>query len=221
MTFSTSSTPQLRPMLTSLDPEALSEADHRRLREILTFATDLEHAGDVARQEPAWHRYAKIVKRGVTFSMSGRAELLVMIDRLIVNVRTAVSLFMTGDEATGGPLAGHGKGSFSCNGIGMATDAHFERLRSGRVDTAETSTLHLRRVARPQKRKHALGGRSRPPRFGRQGRATGDESSSRQLVRPQWNRRCMRSPILLGSTRSFRASRSKFPRPSISYECPK
>jgi phosphate:Na+ symporter len=85
----------IKAYLTSLDPEALSEADHRRLREILTFATNLEHAGDVV-DKNLLGIAAKIVKRGVTFSKSGRAELLAMIDRLIVNVRTAASLFMTG-----------------------------------------------------------------------------------------------------------------------------
>ena len=130
----------IKAYLTSLDPEALSEADHRRLREILTFATNLEHAGDVV-DKNLLGIAAKIVKRGVTFSKSGRAELLAMIDRLIVNVRTAASLFMTGDERAARLLATE-KEAFRAM-ESAATDAHFERLRSGRVDTAETSTLHL------------------------------------------------------------------------------
>ncbi|CEF48864.1 unnamed protein product [uncultured bacterium] len=129
----------IKAYLTSLDPEALSEADHRRLREILTFATNLEHAGDVV-DKNLLGIAAKIVKRGVTFSKSGRAELLAMIDRLIVNVRTAASLY-DGDERAARLLA-TAKEAFRAM-ESAATDAHFERLRSGRVDTAETSTLHL------------------------------------------------------------------------------
>ena len=37
----------IKAYLTALDPEALTEADHRRLTEILVFTTNLEHAGDV------------------------------------------------------------------------------------------------------------------------------------------------------------------------------
>ena len=37
----------IKAYLTSLDPEAMSDADHRRVTEILTFATNMEHAGDI------------------------------------------------------------------------------------------------------------------------------------------------------------------------------
>ena len=37
----------IRSYLVGLDSEAMSEADHRRATEILTFATNIEHAGDV------------------------------------------------------------------------------------------------------------------------------------------------------------------------------
>ena len=64
-----------------------------------------------------------------------------MIDRLQANVRVAASLFMTGDERAARLLAGE-KEVFR-NMETETTDAHFERLRAGRLDTAETSTLHL------------------------------------------------------------------------------
>ena len=37
----------IKAYLTSLDPEALNDVAHRRVREILTFATDMEQAGDI------------------------------------------------------------------------------------------------------------------------------------------------------------------------------
>lgn len=83
----------------------------------------------------------KMVKRGVTFSKSGQAELLAMIDRLIVNIRTAASLFMTDDERAARLLAAEKEAFRALEAA--ATDAHFVRLRAGRIDTAETSTLHL------------------------------------------------------------------------------
>jgi phosphate:Na+ symporter len=130
----------IKSYVMSLDPDALSETDLRRAREILSFATNIEHAGDIVGRN-LLGIINKAVKRGVTFSKSGQAELLGMIDRLIVNNRNAASLFMTGDERAARLLAAE-KEVF--RGMEAAsTDAHFERLRSRRVDTAETSALHL------------------------------------------------------------------------------
>ena len=130
----------IKAYVTSLDPEELSEDDHRRLREILTFATEIEHAGDIV-DNNLLGIANKMVKRGVTFSKSGQAEILEMIDRLIVNVRTSASLFMTGDERGARMLASEKEGFRSMETA--ATEAHFERLRSGHMETVETSTMHL------------------------------------------------------------------------------
>lgn len=130
----------IKTYVTSLDPEGLGEADHARLREILTFATNMEHAGDTV-DKNLLGIANKMVKRGVTFPKSGQDEVLEMIDRLIANVRTAASLFMTGDGRAARLLANE-KEIFRTM-ESTATDAHFERLRIGRIDTVETSTMHL------------------------------------------------------------------------------
>ena len=126
--------------VTSLDSEALGEADVRRAREILGFATNIEQAGDIV-DKNLLGIVSKAAKRGVTFSKSGQAELLSMIDRLIMNIRTAASLFMTGDERAARLLAAE-KEAFRAMET-ASTDAHFDRLRSKRIDTTETSSLHL------------------------------------------------------------------------------
>ncbi|MGA2487634.1 MAG: PhoU domain-containing protein, partial [Roseiarcus sp.] len=130
----------IKAYLTGLDPEALNEADHRRLRDILTFSTNLEQAGDIV-DRGLLAMATKMAKRGVVFSDSGRDELLRIVDRLIANVRAAASLFMTGDERAARQLAAE-KEAFRALEAD-ATDAHFERLRLGRVNSAETSALHL------------------------------------------------------------------------------
>jgi len=56
-------------------------------------------------------------------------------------VRTAASLFMTGDERAARLLAAEKEAFRAIESA--ATDAHFERLRTGRLDSAETSALHL------------------------------------------------------------------------------
>jgi phosphate:Na+ symporter len=130
----------IKVYVTSLDSEALGEADVRRAREILGFATNIEQAGDII-DKNLLGIVSKAAKRGVTFSKSGQAELLSMIDRLIVNIRTAASLFMTGDERAARLLAAE-KEAFRAMET-ASTDAHFDRLRSKRIDTTETSSLHL------------------------------------------------------------------------------
>ena len=130
----------IKAYVMSLDSDALAEADLRRAREILSFTTNIEHAGDIVGRNLLGIAN-KAVKRGVTFSKSGQAELLNMIDRLVINIRNAASLFMTGDERAARLLAAE-KEAFRAMET-ASTDAHFERLRSRRVDTTETSALHL------------------------------------------------------------------------------
>ena len=130
----------IKAYLTSLDDEALTEADHRRLRAILCFATNMEHAGDVVEKNLLGHVNKKL-KRGLAFSPEGQAELAAMLDRLVGNLRAGASLFMTEDARAARLLAAE-KEAFR-NLESEATEAHFARLRGGRVETAETSTLHL------------------------------------------------------------------------------
>ncbi|HEX3982066.1 MAG TPA: Na/Pi symporter, partial [Acidisoma sp.] len=130
----------IKSYLTSLDPEAMSDADHRRVSEILAFATNMEQAGDIV-DKNLLGMATKKLKRGLTFSREGAAELLAMIDRLTANLRAAASLFMTEDERAARLLASEKEAFRSIEA--EATASHFERLRSGRIETTETSSLHL------------------------------------------------------------------------------
>jgi len=130
----------IKAYITSLDAGALGDADHRRVREILAYTTNMEQAADIVEKD-LLGTVSKKIKRGLAFSESGQSDLVQMLDRLLVNVRTAASLFMTGDERAARLLASE-KETFRSMET-SATEAHFERLRSGRIDTAETSALHL------------------------------------------------------------------------------
>lgn len=130
----------IKAYVTSLDGEAMTDEDIRRAREILFFATNIEQAGDIIDRN-LLGAANRLAKRGLSFSKSGQAELLGMIDRLVGNVRTAGSLFMTGDERAARLLAAE-KEAFRAMET-ASTDAHFDRLRSRRLDTTETSALHL------------------------------------------------------------------------------
>ena len=130
----------IKTYLTSLDPEQLTDDDRQRLNEILTFVVNIEQAGDVVDLNLLPHA-TKRVKRRLAFSKEGEAELLDMLDRLTVNLRTAASLLMTQDARIARTLADE-KVTFRA-AESVATAAHFERLRSGRLDTAQTSAMHL------------------------------------------------------------------------------
>ena len=130
----------IKAYVTALDGDALSDADIRRAREILAFATNIEQAGDIVARNLLGIAN-RLDKRGLAFSETGRTELLSMIDRLIANIRTAASLFMSGDERAARLLASEKEVFRNLQSASM--DAHFDRLRSRWPDTTETSSLHL------------------------------------------------------------------------------
>ncbi len=130
----------IKAYLTSLDHESLDAEDDRRLSEILAFITNLEHAGDIVERGVAAN-LAKRGKRNLAFSAEGTAELRAMLRRLATNVRTAAAVFMTGDVRAARELLGE-KEVFRDLET-RATEAHFARIRAGRVESVETSALHL------------------------------------------------------------------------------
>ncbi len=130
----------IKAYLTGLDPDVLDDADNRRLSEILAFITNLEHAGDIV-ERSLIAIAAKRLKRGLSFSIEGQREIRTMLERLIVNLDTAAAVFMTGDPRAARTLIGEKEVFRDLEA--RATQAHFARLRSGRVESAETTALHL------------------------------------------------------------------------------
>ena len=130
----------LKAYLTSLDHETLDADDDRRLSEILAFITNLEHAGDIVERGVAAN-LAKQVKRNLAFSPQGSGEIREMLQRLGKNVRTAGAVFMTDDVRAARELLGT-KEVFRDLET-RATEAHFARVRAGRVESVETSAQHL------------------------------------------------------------------------------
>ncbi|MDX3904252.1 MAG: Na/Pi cotransporter family protein [Pigmentiphaga sp.] len=130
----------IKTYVAGLDQDELTAEDRRRANEILVFITNLEHAGDVV-DKNLLNDIGRLNKRGLTFSPEGRRELDDMHGRLEVNLRLAASLFVTEDARAARLLAAE-KEIFRNMEI-AATQAHFDRLRSGRIDTTETSGLHL------------------------------------------------------------------------------
>jgi phosphate:Na+ symporter len=141
----------IKVYLTALDPDSLDDQDNRRLGDILAFITNLEHAGDIV-EKGLIAIAAKRLKRGLAFSVEGQAEIRVMLERLAGNVQAAVAVFMTEDARAARQLL-HEKEVFRDLET-RATEAHFARIRAGRVESVETSAMHLD-VLRDMKRINA------------------------------------------------------------------
>ena len=130
----------IKEYLTSLDVDALDDADHQRLSEILAFTTNLEHAGDIV-EKSLMSLAAKRIKRGVSFSETSRQEIREMMDRLISNARGAAAVFMTEDPRAARQLLGEKEVFREIEA--RTTDGYFGRARTGRAETIEMSKLLL------------------------------------------------------------------------------
>ncbi len=130
----------IKRYLTAFDPEYLSEDDQSRLQQILVFAMNMEQAGDVIDRNLLPHA-TKRLKRGLLPDADNEAELVEMMDRLIVNTRTAASLFVTQDARTARSLAEE-KLAFR-RAEAHATTSHFAHMRDGFSAASQSSALHL------------------------------------------------------------------------------
>jgi len=129
----------IKEYLTSIDSDALDDADHRRLSEILAFTTNLEHAGDIV-EKSLMPLAATRIKRGVSFSEADRDEIRELIERLTSNARAA-AVFMTEVPRAARQLLGE-KEVFRELEL-RAADEHFGRARAGRAESIEISKLRL------------------------------------------------------------------------------
>jgi len=130
----------IKAYLMALDPEAMTEADHRRAERILIFATQIEQAGDVVDRN-LMALAGKRLKRGLAFRPEQRKALLEMTDRLSANLGLAASLFLTEDQRAARLLAEE-KEQFRAIEL-AATQAHFAALRQGAGGVAEVDALQL------------------------------------------------------------------------------
>jgi phosphate:Na+ symporter len=133
-------TTAIKAYVISIPAERLSEAEGQQAARILAFSTNFEQAGDLVDRNLLGIA-ARRLKRGVNFSAEGVADLTVQVERLIGTARTAAAVFMSGDDAAARALAEE-KAVFR-QMEEDAVAAHFLRLRSGNIETMETSALHL------------------------------------------------------------------------------
>ena len=137
--------------LTKLTRGSLDEREGKRAMEIISFAINLEHIGDII-DKNLCELAGKKIKRKIQFSAEGAAELAAFHKRILDSLRVAFSVFMSGEVSDARKLIS--EKTQVRNEELLAAERHFERLREGRLETIETTSLHLD-VLRDLKRIHS------------------------------------------------------------------
>src|SRR3954447_24553928 len=130
----------IRLYLTKLTRDSLDEREGRRAMEIISFAINLEHIGDIIDKNLS-ELAAKKIKRRFQFSPEGAEELSAFHKRTMDSLRIAFGVFMSGDVAEARKLLADK--ALLRNAELAATERHLDRLREGRPETIETTSLHL------------------------------------------------------------------------------
>jgi phosphate:Na+ symporter len=137
--------------VTKLTRGSLDEAEGRRAMEIISFTINLEHIGDIIDKNLS-ELAAKKIKGRFQFSSEGAKELAAFHKRTLESLRIALGVFMSGDLQAARKLIGE-KAQLR-NAELAAAERHLQRLREGRPETLETTSLHLD-VLRDLKRIHS------------------------------------------------------------------
>ena len=118
-----------------LEPE-----DDRRASEIVSYAINLEHIGDII-DRGLCEQATKKAQRQLRFSPEGLAEIQAMYAKTIENLRLSQSVFFTRDHELARALMAS---KVEIRQLEAASSArHLQRLRASSSEALETSTLHL------------------------------------------------------------------------------
>jgi len=126
--------------ITKLTRGNLDDREAARAMEIVSFTINLEHIGDIVDKNLA-ELATKKIKRGLQFSPEGAAELVAFHGRVLDSFKSAFAVFMSGDIDAARRLIA-GKAELKRAEL-AAADRHMARLRDGRPETIETTSLHL------------------------------------------------------------------------------
>jgi phosphate:Na+ symporter len=137
--------------VTKITRESLDERDGRRAMEIISFTINLEHIGDII-DKNLMELAAKKIKNKYQFSKEGAAELTAFHQRIMENLKLAFGVFVSGDVKAARKLIEE-KAQLRSMEL-AAAESHLARLREGRPESLDTTSLHLD-VLRDLKRIHS------------------------------------------------------------------
>lgn len=131
---------EVKIYLSKLGRGGLSEEDGRRSIVIIDYAINLEHIGDII-EKGLLPQATKKISLGLKFSEDGYAELTKLFHLTIDNLRIAQTIFVTRDFNLARQLM---EVKVEVRRMEkQSAERHLERLRDGRADSLQTSSLHL------------------------------------------------------------------------------
>jgi len=131
---------EVKVYLSKLGHAGLSEEDGRRSIVIIDYAINLEHIGDII-EKGLMPQVTKKASLGLKFSEEGYEELRKLFHLTIDNLRIAQTIFVTGDFNLAKQLM---EVKVKVRRMEkQSSERHLERLRDGRADSLQTSSLHL------------------------------------------------------------------------------
>jgi len=126
--------------LTQISRAALSESEGRRWTDIVSFTINMEQIGDII-ERVLQDVEDKKIKKARSFSEAGMAEICHLHERLLGNLRLAMSVFLDGHVRDAQRLLEE-KAHFRDLEHEYAAN-HIARLRDNTTQSIETSSLHL------------------------------------------------------------------------------
>jgi phosphate:Na+ symporter len=131
--------------------DSLDDREGRRAMEIIAFAINLEHIGDIV-DKNLMELAAKKIRNKLSFSPEGEIELQAMHSRVLDSLKLAFGILVSGDVKVARQLLDE-KTKFREADF-AAAENHLSRLREERRESLETSALHMD-VLRDLKRIHS------------------------------------------------------------------
>ncbi|MHC5654051.1 Na/Pi cotransporter family protein [Stappia sp.] len=126
--------------LSKLNRMPMPEREARRADEIISYAINLEHVGDIV-DTNLRDMIEKKIRYQLTFSPEGQEEIEAFYKITIDNLRLAQSVLISGDEQLARQLM-EAKTDIR-DYEERSTSNHLARLRDGRAESVQTSSLHL------------------------------------------------------------------------------
>ena len=123
-----------------LSQAELDVADSKQANEIISYAINLEQVGDIIKSGLT-ELLAKKARKQLTLSSEGLAEITRFFKETRDNLRMAQAIFLSRDVSLASKLV---EAKVQIRRLEEASaEKHLDRVRQGRVETIETSSIHM------------------------------------------------------------------------------